>query len=212
MHYFLSLIRLLNTAAALIQLQPQDLRTSGWTGSKSPQELILAATTSLETLLRIYYLRHSFEQLDTFLLQPLLEVATLRQKEVASAKTSAESESMHATLVLCVQGFRDQGRHHFLGRTLLQLMRSSLPTNVVALVDKHLYADHDSHKATANVTASQIHSSWPVNIAGDSEDPEMQRLSAVLRRLEGVDLDSASEAGSNGGPGDDEDELIAGCV
>lgn len=174
-------------AADQLQKQPVHSDLDRWTAARTPQQLLFDATVALETLIRLYYIRHSFERMDTFLAQPLAELAAIRGEDIVGEKGLLDTESVLSTLVLCVQGFRDQGFNHYLGQTLFHLTRSRMRPEDAALVDRCLYAGPQHQAPFAPVLAHQIYSDWPVDPLSAKEH---QRLSAVLSQLDGVALDS----------------------
>lgn len=186
MHYQSTVVRFMRVADQL-QKQPIHSDLDQWMGVRTPQQLLFDATVALETLIRLYYIRHSFERMDTFLAQPLAELSAIRREDIGGEKGLLDTESVRSTLVLCAQGFRDQGFNHYLGQTLFHLTRSRMRPEDAALVDRCLYAGPQYQVPFAPVLAHQIYSDWPVDPVSAKEH---QRLSAVLSRLDGVVLDS----------------------
>ncbi|KAI9167331.1 Galactosyl transferase [Paramyrothecium foliicola] len=160
MHYFASLIRILNATVMLAQAEPGSFEAAAWTDSKSPKVVLSKAIDSLETLVRLYYLRHNFEQLDTFIVQPLGDLMVFRLKMAANCdKMSNGLDAVNG----CALHAEVPGS----GQT-------SLPrTNPIP-----------------KPRASRIHSNWVVNIAGDVNDAQAQRFSAALQRLHDMSLES----------------------
>ncbi|KAM3503970.1 hypothetical protein MY11210_008515 [Beauveria gryllotalpidicola] len=192
MHYYNSVIRLM-VAADKLQQQSICSVLGRWTAKSTARQLVSEAIASLETLIRLYYIRHSFERLDTFMVQPLAELAMIRQTDTGDSNV-LDTESVQSTVVLCAQGFRDQGRNHYLGQALFHLTRNSVRPETRALIDKYLYAGPQVQVPSTPVLAHEVHSNWPLNIIDASENPKNQRLSDVLKNLGKITLDSSAEA------------------
>ncbi|KAF4963074.1 hypothetical protein FSARC_8876 [Fusarium sarcochroum] len=137
------------------------------------------------------HLKLHFEPQDTFLAQPLVELANICQRDVTSGRELTHFESIRSTLVLCMKGLSDQGRNQFIGRALFQLTRDSLSTKDKALIDKHIYTNQQAQALPSQIRADQVHSNWPVNIIGTPGELEGQRLTALLYRFEKVTLQSS---------------------
>ncbi|EGX93535.1 C6 transcription factor, putative [Cordyceps militaris CM01] len=181
MHYYNTVIRLM-TAAVNLGERSICADLDGWTAKSTSQELLSEAAILLETVVRLYYLRHSFERLDTFLVQPLMELSNLRQADAATNHV-LDKESVWSTVVLCAQGFRDQGHSHYLGQILFQMTRNSVAPEIQTVIDKYLYP---GPQADAPLLPSDAQSDWPATIISVQDDAKHHRLSVVLQRLEGA--------------------------
>jgi hypothetical protein len=77
-------------------------------GTTNPHDIATQAKIGLETLTRLYFLRHSFDTCDVFLCNFLAYLANIAIEALNNARTELGSTSSHAdifrsTLILCVQ-------------------------------------------------------------------------------------------------------------
>lgn len=95
-------------------------------GKGRPSKGVAYALRCLETVLRVYYLRYSFEHTDTFLTYFLSILADMTIESMNSASISPNDEEilkiLRATLILCVKGLYDQGQHIFVSSIICRLM------------------------------------------------------------------------------------------
>ncbi|TQV99012.1 C6 transcription factor [Cordyceps javanica] len=205
MHYYNTIIRLM---VAAVKLQESSICSNldRWTAKRTPQQLLSDAAVSLETLVRLYYVRHSFERLDTFLVQPLTELSTVLQTGTG-ARHVQDAEALRSTLLLCAQGLRDQGRNHYLGQVLFHLAREHAGPELRGLIDKHLYPGPQAEAPLAAVLSQQVHSNWPANLISALDEAKNLRLSAVLKRLESSAMKATDVKTSGRGDSAERDEL-----
>jgi hypothetical protein len=95
-----------------------------------PSRGVAYALRCLETVLRLYYLRYSFEHTDTFLTYFLSILADITIESMNSASISPNDEEtlkiLRATLILCVKGLYDQGQHIFVSSIICRLMQDRM--------------------------------------------------------------------------------------
>jgi hypothetical protein len=92
------------------------------------------ATAQLESLLRIYYLRHGFEAYDSMLLVHLVHLANVTLTRIAMIErspslreTSGEDiETLRSTLILCLKGLHDQSKNFYLSGVVFDVMKNRL--------------------------------------------------------------------------------------
>ncbi|KAK0747338.1 hypothetical protein B0T21DRAFT_405976 [Apiosordaria backusii] len=152
----------------------------------------LQATFSLhrnhyETLLRLYYLRHGFEALDTFIMMSLMTIAFITTKELEAIRLSAQSSSeeqkqyvnsLRATLVLCAKGLYDQGKSYYLSQTVFRLVRSGMHVNEKELLREYAALPEEEDSRDARMREKLAQRLWPhphPRVEHDSqEDVEME--------------------------------------
>lgn len=95
-----------------------------------PSRGVAYALRCLETVLRLYYLRYSFEHTDTFLTYFLSILADMTIESMNSTSISSNDEEtlkiLRATLTLCVKGLYDQGQHIFVSSIICRLMQDRM--------------------------------------------------------------------------------------
>jgi hypothetical protein len=106
---------------------------------ETPSQIRDVAARHLETLLRLYYLRHGFEHLDIYISGYFLSqqgFMTLRKLNSLLTITTLSPESwagvggivrdLRATLFLTAKGLADQGRSAYIPRALLWRLRAEM--------------------------------------------------------------------------------------
>ncbi|KAK3898034.1 nitrogen assimilation transcription factor nirA [Staphylotrichum tortipilum] len=102
-------------------------------GSPSIRELGTLARARLETLIRLYYLRHSFDATDVMLILFLLMLGSISVRVLDSptvssttsdstSNTSTRQEGDASTFLLCAKGLHDQGRNHYIGALMFETL------------------------------------------------------------------------------------------
>lgn len=133
-----------------------------------PGNIVMQSKRSLETLIRLYYLRHGFESYDPAMIffVSLLAWNSLRDyKQLASLEpNSPHSDETLSTLVLCAKFLWEQGANHFLSEVVFFLFKSSLPSrHEVRHLREVVDAEEDAGPRLA-LMVQEVRSEWPVGI------------------------------------------------
>ena len=83
----------------------------------------------LETLIRVYYLRHSFEFADGFLTYFLSLLANVTSESIKSSHECGLEQpeaTLRSTLILCLLGLHDQAQHAFIADVVGRILLSRL--------------------------------------------------------------------------------------
>src|SRR5690242_3019019 len=99
----------------------------------SLQQIVDDATKFLQTLIRIYYLRHGYEAMDLFIAIPLMLTASDCINTINEQTPASELESLRSTLILVTMGLYTQRRNHYLARALFRVVRGRMRPAEVAL-------------------------------------------------------------------------------
>ncbi|OTB00138.1 hypothetical protein M426DRAFT_324544 [Hypoxylon sp. CI-4A] len=146
------------------------------------QGIITHAEVRLETLTRLYYLRHSFELYDPLLMHWLVFLGdtvlnklegrnsvapTAAQMSVipTTSMSATDFESLRSTLILCAKGLYEQGRNFHIGVLTYRLIRDRMKANDVDILRTHLFASSTSSSSSA--------SSGSGNVVSDDDPPLM---------------------------------------
>lgn len=147
----------------------------------------------MESIVRLYYTRHSFDHFDTITVTYLHFVGFNALKMLATADPQNRDDVL-STVVLCAKGLRDQSRCYYIAEAIFMVLRDSMdPSAAHLLKDFAHIEDEDDRK---QLVARQVQSVYPVNIISIAEDPEKQRLSRLVEAYTGFGLDSGAESAS----------------
>ncbi|KAF5009796.1 hypothetical protein FDECE_4004 [Fusarium decemcellulare] len=115
------------TIITLAQSQNQHVeRHEASYGGMSPFESISDAYICLETLMRLYYLRHSFDAHDMFLIHFLVFLGNQVLEIVDKSPGSQNIEAYRSTLILCVMGLHVQGASSHLMHVIYYVLRNRM--------------------------------------------------------------------------------------
>lgn len=100
MKYYTVVINLFKPWA---NLEPDDPHHAAFISEvqQTPKEAVHSATLFLETLFRMYYLRHSFETVDAFHLQFLNILGFMSLKELKATNESSIANDRRCLLLMC---------------------------------------------------------------------------------------------------------------
>ncbi|PHH65848.1 hypothetical protein CDD81_1217 [Ophiocordyceps australis] len=185
LHYHEAIITLFETLTT-------DSNVLGAENVAHVQEILKFSKMCMETVVRLYYIRHSFEHWDSFLIIYLTFVGFFTIKRLQS-RTNDSRNALVSTVVLCSKGLHDQSRHCYLAEAFLTVLRDGSSADVQGML-----ADVDHGEERKRFVAGQIKSLYSVNIASVGDDRESKRLDRLVQACSGLDLsdDSASQMSS----------------
>ncbi|KAF4993698.1 hypothetical protein FDECE_13338 [Fusarium decemcellulare] len=149
---------------------------------QEPLQIAAHARTSLETLLRLYYLRHGFECLDTYLVALLVEVCTGVIDDMKSPHSHEELITLRSTVILLAKGIYEQGQSFFLGKLVFQLVRSKMSPTDLSVLERFVKMEPTREDETKALR--QVQMDWPVEITSMEDDPESKSLGNLVKGLQ----------------------------
>jgi hypothetical protein len=153
--------------------------------------IIIQATAQLESLLRIYYLRHGFEAYDSLLLVHLVHLANVTLTRLAQIERAPElcenpieeTETLRSTLILCLKGLHDQSKNFYLSGVVFDVMKNRLSAENRNLVGKFVtLQDSDADQRVAN-RSQKIISDYVIPVVNLNEPPEAGRLVNMVQEF-----------------------------
>ncbi|KAI5867928.1 hypothetical protein GGS23DRAFT_591738 [Durotheca rogersii] len=174
--------------------------------------IIRYAEVRLETLLRLYYLRHSFECYDPLLMQYLMLLGDTTLEKLHNATEPEDLEALRSTLVLCAKGLYDQGHNYHIAVLVFRLMRDRMKENDFDLLRTHLFASSPPPTTASEIGTSEddpplmvkyVRAQWQVPIHTPDTGPTKRSLEYLVREYGMLSLDSeiAGQGGSSAEPG-----------
>ncbi|KAI1417867.1 hypothetical protein F5Y13DRAFT_32660 [Hypoxylon sp. FL1857] len=152
----------------------------------NPNTIVSSSKICFETLMRVYYLRHGFESLDTTLVQFLHLLGFSALKDISSVeKGSVKHEAIRSTLMLCAKGLWDQGQNYYVSEAVFHLLKQSMSTED-ALLFKEITEIEDSNVRLDHM-AQEIRSRWPIGIFSMADDYGDRTLEHFMRWWEQQD-------------------------
>jgi hypothetical protein len=154
---------------------------------QTPVQAVTCARARLETLFRIYYLRHSFDAMDAYLLHYLNTLGFMSMEELAvitAEEPSRAAEDKRCLMLMCALGLREQGQYYYLVRTIFHLFRSKLGRHEAELL-RHYIQDRNPEKDEL-YRPEDLVSDYPLNILDLSDNPETHRVTNLVKEADGL--------------------------
>jgi hypothetical protein len=183
------------------QMVPEETELRLSTGAKAVHKdarspkAIAYALRCLETVLRLYYLRHSFEHTDTFLTYFLSILANMTIESMNSDAVSPDDvetlKILRATLILAVKGLYDQGQHVYVSSVICRLMRDRMTDEDMNALRRHTtWEDHQP------LVPQYVRSAFPVTIVKLDEDWKMETVENLAKKYDQLALEASESASS----------------
>ncbi|CAA9956667.1 Zn-C6 fungal-type DNA-binding domain protein [Pyrenophora teres f. maculata] len=149
------------------------------------------ARISVETLLRIYYMRHGFEVHNTFSVWIQVFVGNLAIEALRHARKNSSGDSTmidvhRSTLVLCAVGLHSQGLSYQLGKLAFRALQVCMTPEDLQLVRTYCTPGEEAEQS---LLLQHTQSLWPVPIININENPETALLNGLLKEYQDLDLD-----------------------
>lgn len=164
----------------------------------TPSQSVADAKKHLQTLVRLYYLRHGFEAMDLFIVIPLMLTGYDCVDAIDADTPEDELETLRSTLILVAQGLHYQRRNHYLAEALFRVLRGRMRPLEVALLGNIMSIDDDeAHHRRDMVQA--VRSRWPVSVVKKKEDVDGHILTHLVRNYAHLNNESMSPVAQDSG-------------
>lgn len=170
-----------------------------------------ASTRDLETLLRLYYLRHGYDHGDSYLGKCLVQLGFMTLQRIASLPPTTTDPSaarqlttLRSTLILAAKGIHAQGANYFLNKPILRALTAKMGAAERQLLGQVIGVDAISDSADAGVAAqmSQVRSKVLPSAISLGDDPEMHRLGRLVEELKLGHDEEVRKGVEDGGDGE----------
>ena len=172
MHYYVLLISLFESFVA----------TNAPQGEVNVNNIVSQSKGCHETLIRMYYLRHSFESYDPTLTYclTLLAFSTLNDMHRVE-RTSSEHELMRSMLILCAKGLWDQGRCCYISVPIAHLLLEAADPEDARLIRKFTEIGVSDTSSYVEHMEREIRSKWPIGVFTFPREGEYHTLDRFLQ-------------------------------
>lgn len=157
------------------------------------------ANAHLETLIRLYFLRHGFESFEPFLIHPLNVLGFSTINKINANPTSLDIDTTRSTIILAAKGMYDQGQSHYIGHVTLRFLRRSMRPEEMQLLGQVGIPEDVEDEATQRQIL-EVRARWAPSIIRITDDPEAQRLINLIKQYMGMHTDSGSDGTSGNSP------------
>ncbi len=156
----------------------------------TPSRIIHDAEIRLETILRLYYLRHSFESYDAMLIYFLAFLgnsALDRLSRIGEVDALPEvQESLRSTIILCIKGLYSQRSHYNLADLIYRTTKARMQPKEVGLLHRYT-SSHDVNDQEAS-KARHAQAEYPLPIVMINEDPTKARLNYLIAQTDSLSI------------------------
>lgn len=155
-----------------------------------PREILADAKRHFETIMRIYYLRHSFEALDCMLIHFLSLFAFMARAAIQAGVSKDHLQALQSNIVLATKGLRDQSHSHYVGRMVFYAVRGVMRPEDIVLIDRFTGQGrvHESHPPKD----WQSHSTWALGSGSVADDREANNLTKLFEETRIIDGEEAA--------------------
>jgi hypothetical protein len=157
-------------------------------------EIIADAKKYLQTLVRLYYIRHGYDAMDLFIIVPLVLVASDCVEAVNDQMPTDQLELLRSTLILAATGLYNQRRNHYLAEALFRVIWGRMRSPEIALLKDSMKMDKgewDERKGMAQA----VRSHWPVSVVKKKEDLESHILANLVENYAHLNVEKDSQEG-----------------
>jgi hypothetical protein len=181
----IGLFRPLSTTA------PIDLPTNPSSpAQRTPKEIVYEAKVTLETILRLYYMRHGFQFHDPWVTSSMTFIGNIIIDDLA-AETAHDPKTLdylRSTLILAAQGVQKQGKHHHVGTLVSIQLQSRMSASDLQLVRTYV-SPTGANNTDAALIVEHSHSQWPIPIVRPNSSVDELRLGHLVKGYEEISLE-----------------------
>ncbi|KAL5398622.1 hypothetical protein PMIN02_001318 [Paraphaeosphaeria minitans] len=166
-----------------------------WDSGLIPREVVANAKRYLNVLMRLYYLRHSFSHADAYLVPPLSKLGFMALHSINDPISQQEVDYTISTLLLALQGLREQSRNYYITKTAYYILKDQL-----RLEEARLLQDSEDPETAVDESPGllgEIQSAWTPRIIDISDDPVAEELSKLVKQYLGLASDRQSDNGTD---------------
>lgn len=175
-----------------------------------------AAMRHLETVARLYYMRHGFEACDSSLAYFLALLASISLRALEGGGNGARlaagrgsPEILRSTLILAMKGLHDQGRNLHVCKVLFRLLRDRMKPAEADILGRFVVSsvegvgggggdgaeEGEGEESEADL-ALHTRSRFPVPVVKMGEDLDAVILETLVEKYQAVSLESSDSSGS----------------
>ena len=148
-----------------------------------PRKRAADAMKCLQTIIRIYYLRHGFEVAHASLVDSLATTGFMCLQAIAAGMPDAELEEMRSMLFLVAKGLQQQSRSYYLAEPVFRVIHSQMRPE-----EAQLFGAIASPRGQKPKPATAVRSKWQVANLSKTQDVEAQDLTKLVDQLDRVNM------------------------
>ncbi|CAI6315083.1 unnamed protein product [Periconia digitata] len=179
----------------VLMITCQPFINDEWDDEYIPKNIVSNAERDINVLVRLYHLRHGFEDPHVYLTSPLVKLGFM---SLHSINDQTPPEILHYTrssLLLALKGLREQGRNYYITRTVYHIIKNQLRSEEARLLRGT--EDPESELDKSPELESEIQSAWTPTVVDISDGASEDELSKLAKRF--LKLDSGEQSDSEAG-------------
>lgn len=151
-------------------------------GKSKPVRVILdESRVGFETLIRVYYLRHSFETYAPVMVQFLSVLGFLSvQRAMTEPISPGALKPYQSSVILATLGLSNQAQQAFLANAMFRLLFSKVPPSMTDVTNQYCSLNTS---AIVEMQPAHAKSAYPVHMVSINADAEEQRMNRLLEKL-----------------------------
>ncbi|VZI05496.1 unnamed protein product [Fusarium fujikuroi] len=166
----------------------EPLYDAATTREPSPQRIVADSKRNMQTLVRLYYLRHGFEAMDLFIVIPLMIMGYDSIDAIKEDTPTEEIEFLRSTLILIAQGLYYQRKNHYLAQALFKVIRGKMRPQEIGLLKSSMALDRYEAYPEPELSVP-VRSHWPVSVIKKHEDRESHILTNLVESFGRVNVE-----------------------
>ncbi|KAL6798401.1 hypothetical protein J3E68DRAFT_399708 [Trichoderma sp. SZMC 28012] len=160
-----------------------------------PRQVVAEAKKHLQTLIRLYYLRHGYDAMDLFVVIPLMLAGSECVEAINDQTPPAELELLRSTLILVAKGLYSQRRNHYLAEALFRVIRGRMRPSELSLLKNTMKIDEREWDEKSSMV-QEVRSAWPVSVVKKKEEIDSQKLTNLVESYGNLNVEGSSDAKS----------------
>ncbi|KAG5927461.1 hypothetical protein E4U42_002212 [Claviceps africana] len=173
----------------LVMYEPllhQDAHHEAHQEAVQRQQIVNEARKYLQTLVRLYYLRHGFDAMDLFIVHPLMLLALECVETVHETTSPCQLEALRSLLILAAKGLYEQCRNHYLAKALFRVIRGRMRESEVALLKEAVHVDDEIDAQCDLMQAVRSH--LPLTLKRKKKDMDAHMLKNLVDNYVGPSI------------------------
>ncbi|KAJ3537587.1 hypothetical protein NM208_g6252 [Fusarium decemcellulare] len=154
----------------------------------APLQVVTDAKRHLQTLVRLYYLRHGFEAMDLFIVIPLMLTGYDCIDAIREQPRRPDLETLRSTLILIAQGLYSQRKNHYLAEALFRVIRGRMRPQEYTLLRSTMSLDE--YEADKERDMQVVRSHWPVSVVKKPKDVDSHILANLVESYAHLNVDT----------------------
>ena len=157
----------------------QPLIQEPWVKGFNFQAIVDNCQRDINILLSPYYIRRSFSGADSWLSNPLAKLGSMSLQQFNNGPSPQDIHYVRSSMVLALQGLREQGRNYYITRTAYYIITNQMPREDAEL----LQGTEDSVTAADDSLGllNEVQSAWVPSVLDISEDLVAKQLSKLAK-------------------------------